>query len=110
MNTALYQLPLCCDERNIVSSAFCTPLLCLSDQGVLKITRKISQLSQRPYLVEVEHEVQFTHVVEILIQHLTGKRGTNKKRFNSIRLQPGDVVFCQKASRCMVTVYLNVMH
>lgn len=32
-----------------------------------------------PYLVEVEHEVQFTHVVKILIQHLTGKTGTVKK-------------------------------
>jgi len=32
------------------------------------------------YLVEVEHEVQLTHVVEILVQHLTGKRGTVPKK------------------------------
>lgn len=65
--------------------------------------------SQYAYLVEVEHKVQLTHIVEILIQHLPRSKGAIENtdfQFNQIRIQTD---YFSK-THTHIYIYLNVMH
>lgn len=54
--------------------------------------------SSKTHLVEVEHKVQFTHVVEILIQHLESKRVTDEylATFTQSNVKEGYFYFIDK--------------